>query len=206
MTQLNLTELAKQLSVSKGRVSQYVKAGKLDGCFDGEGRQRRFDVQKCATALGKRLDPGQMMGNGSGTQKAITTITEDGTLVPSEHPAGAAKLPSEDDDAYKMARTQIAMEDARTKRRNNAVGEGTYVLASEVAHQTRKQIAQEVAEFESVLRDGARRIADELGVDFKEARAILIDMWRSHRERRTKMLEVAAGKAEATEEEKEADI
>ena len=74
MTLLNSGDLAKALNVSKGRVSQYVSEGKLAGCFTGDGRARRFDLGKAATALGRQLDPGQMMGNGAGTRAAIRTV------------------------------------------------------------------------------------------------------------------------------------
>ena len=57
MVGLNTTELAARLAVSKARVSQYVSEGKLDGCYVGEGRARRFDLDKVATALGRRLHP-----------------------------------------------------------------------------------------------------------------------------------------------------
>ena len=35
---MNSTQLAQELGISKGRVSQYVAQGKLDGCFSGEGK------------------------------------------------------------------------------------------------------------------------------------------------------------------------
>jgi hypothetical protein len=206
MAQLNLTALAEQLNVSKGRVSQYVSEGKLEGCFEGVGRQRRFDLAKCAKALGKKLDPGQMMGNGGQTQKAISAISETGNLTRVDRPSGASGLKSDDDDGYKMARTQKAVEEARRLRRQNAEAEGVYVLASEVALQTKRLVAQEVAEFESVLRDGARQIADDLGVDFKKSRSILIEKWRAHRATRTKKLQVLSEGEQATDAEKEADI
>ncbi len=206
MTQLNLTALAEQLNVTKGRVSQYVGEGKLDGCFVGAGRQRRFDLAACAKALGKNLDPGQMMGNGGATRKAITAISKTGKVSRADHPGGASGLKPGDDDGYQMARTQKAVEEARRMRRQNAEAEGVYVLASEVALQTKRLLAQEIAEFESVLRDGARQIADELGVDFKTARSILIGKWRDHRGNRTKKLQSDAVVAQATDAEKTADI
>ena len=70
MELLTATQLAKKLDVTRGRISQYVSAGKLDGCFSGSGRQRRFDLDKVKAALQHRLDPGQMMGNGAVTKKA----------------------------------------------------------------------------------------------------------------------------------------
>ena len=206
MTQLNLTALAEHLNLSKGRISQYVSERKLDGCFEGAGRQRRFDLAKCVKALGKKLDAGQMMGNGDKTSKAISAISETGNLTRIDRPSGASGLKPGDDDGYKMARTQKAVEEARRMRRQNAEAEGVYVLASEVALQTKRLVAQEVAEFESVLRDGARQIADDLGVDFKKSRSILIEKWRAHRATRTKKLQAISDGVQATDAEQSADI
>ena len=46
------SELARIFGVSKQRVHQWVKEGKLNGCYTGEGHFRRFDLGKCAEALG----------------------------------------------------------------------------------------------------------------------------------------------------------
>lgn len=199
MAHLTATQLAAELNVSKGRISQYVSEGKLDGCFEGDGRQRRFDLKKVAAALGRRLDQGQLMGNGAETRGALEGIGGDGG-------AGARKLSDGDDDRYKLARTLKAEEEARRIRKQNAVDERSYVLKSEAALQTRRLVGQEVAEFESVMRDGARRIADELKVDFKTARTILVQTWRSHRARRAEKLDEAAGQARMNDAEKAADI
>ncbi len=202
MASVTSTELSKSLGVSAGRISQYVSEGKLDGCYSGSGRQRRFDLEKSFSALGRRLDKGQMLGNGAKTKAAISGAE----LRPSTEGQGATKLSDNDGDGYTLARTQKTQEEARRLRRQNAESEGTYVLASEVTLQTQKLIAQEIAEFESVLRDGARKIADDLGVDFKSARAILIDQWRSHRARRAEALTKRAASGSMTDAEKAADI
>lgn len=210
---INSTQLANQLGVSKARVSQYVSEGKLAGCFTGDGRSRRFDLAKCADALGKRLDPGQLMGNGAATKAALTKIQHDDTPAakPLTEPRreggnGAESLPGADPDRYELARIQKAEEEARKLRRQNAEAEGHYVLASEAAQITTRMIAQEIAEFETVLRDGARVIADKLGVDFKTARQHLVETWRTHRAGRAEALTVKADAAELTEAEAEENI
>ena len=211
MSGLSSSDLAKALGVSKGRVSQYVAGGQLDGCFSGDGRARRFDVDRVAAALGRKLDRGQMLGNGSATKAALKRIVEDESTVRSEqpvpqHPLGASTLPPEDISAYDMARTQIAMEDARKKRRENAMAEGQYVLADEVSRQVARAIGQELREFESVLRDGARRIADDLGVDFLKARQLLVETLRAHRTTRATALADEAQGLGLSDDEKASDI
>ncbi|MDN5789114.1 hypothetical protein [Pseudorhodobacter sp.] len=209
MAGLSATDLAKELGVSKGRVSQYVAAGQLEGCFRGDGRQRRFDPILVAKALGRNLDRGQMLGNGSGTKKALGRIADDPAPpledLPRSYPAGATEIKPADPSAYDMAKTQSAIEDARRKRRDNLLAEGQYVLADEVARQVARGIGQEIREFEAVLRDGARRIADDLGVDFLKARQLLVQTFRAHRSTRAASLADHAGGQELTEAEQAAD-
>lgn len=214
--QLTATELAGVLDLSKGRISQLVSGGQLKGCYSGDGRHRRFDLAKVAAALGRRLDPGQMLGNGAKTSEALARIpAEDPAPSPPQDPApappptglGATELPSRDPSRYELAKTLKAEEDARTARRRNSEAEGTLVLASVVANETMRQMAQEIAQIESsVIRTGARRIADELGVDFREARVILTEVWREYRTGRAAVKAEEAESADLTDDEQAEDF
>jgi hypothetical protein len=213
MTLLNSSDLAKALNVSPGRVSQYVSESKLDGCFTGDGRARRFDLDKVCMALGRRLHPGQMLGNGSDTRRAIATLKQDRPEADDDDPPARVPAPRDgsplagsDPARYEMARTQKAEEEARRLRRQNAEAEGTFVLASEVERQVARLIAQEIAEFEAVLRDGSRKVADKMGVDFKVVRQLMMDQWRAHRGARTKVLSDEAEAAEVSADERDKDI
>ena len=208
--QLSATELAQEMNLSKGRISQLVRDGRLDGCYRGDGRARRFDLNKAADALGHRLDPAQMLGNGAKTRQRLDEVE----LLSSAEPeratpdgAGATLLSAKDPTRYELARTQEVEEKARRARRQNEAEEGNWVLASEVVSETARQIQMEIAAIESaVLRTGARRIADELGVDFKAARAILTDVWREHRAHRSEQKAAEADAAQLSEAEKKADF
>lgn len=267
MGQVNATELAQALNVSKPRVSQYVSEGKLAGCYSGEGRARRFDLAACAKALGRTLDRGQMLGNGAATRRALREIAaaerapgldldgESGPLPgrtmaaamaratesttarqvrsmqasfsegvegevaeegagrgasaafrPAPAPRPDSELAPRDLDRWEMAKILKAEEEARRMRRINAEAEGTLALVSEVHLQVAQQIAQEVGEFETVLREGARQVADRLGVDFKAVRQILTEGWREHRAKRAAQLTQRAQSAGLTAAEKAADI
>lgn len=213
MQPVTATQLAKEIGVTKGRVSQMVSSGQLDGCFSGEGRARRFDVAKVANVLGQRLDQGQMLGNGASTQDALTKIRLEQKQQLAELPlgselrgTGATKVSDDDQDGYQMARTEKAIQEARKLRRMNAEAEGLYVLVSEVELQVKQMMAQEIAEFEQVMRVGARAVADEFGADFKSVRKILLDTWREHRGRRSKQLAEAGQAVELSKTEKEEDI
>lgn len=209
MTQVSSSQLAAELGVSAGRISQYVAEGKLDGCYSGERRARRFDLSKVKAALGRSLDPGQMMGNGAATKRQIDALPAERELpfTPRATPQKAdSELNPRDPDRYELARIISAEEKARRDRRDNLADEGTFVLASEVSRQVQRAVGQEVREFESVLRDGARRVADKLGVDFLVARKLLTDVWREHRAVREKVLAEGADQAAMTEAETEQDV
>lgn len=211
MSQLNATELAARLGLSKARISQYVAEGKLEGCFTGDGRSRRFDLGRVATALGQRLDLGQMLGNGAETRRALKDVATEPALplIPPAPRKSATPLPAdviEEPSRYDLARIQIAEEDARRKRRDNERDEGRWVLAEEVARESAKQLGQELAKFEIALRDGARDVADQFGIDFREVRQVLMRQWRAHRGARAQALAQDAEACQTSEAEKEADI
>lgn len=210
MSQLTTTELAQRLTVSKGRVSQWVSEGKLDGCYQGDGRSRRFDLEKCATALGRVLDKGQMLGNGVQTRKAIRQIKAEAELpiapVAPDRTRRDGRLDDADPDRLELAKIATAEENLRRLRRDNELVEGHYVLAEEAQRQMTRLIAQEIAEIETVLRDAARVVADKLGVEFKVVRQLLVVTWREHRAGRVAVLTEAAEAAEMTEAETAADI
>jgi len=221
---LTTTELAGALQVTKGRVSQWVKEQKVAGCYHGEGRARRFDLAKVAAALGKTLEPGQMMGNGAATRSRLKEIRQGGkgareddglnldAVDEEDAPPGkpvlrdGALLPQADPDRYELARIQKAEEEARRLRRQNQEAEGAFVLASEVEQAVARQMAQEIAEVETVLRDGARAVADRLGVDFKTVRLILVEAWRGHRGQRSQLLAQEANGRPMTAAEQDANF
>ena len=212
---MNGAQLAEVLGVSRARVQQYVAEGKLEGCFTGEGRGRRFDLDAVAARLGRALHPGQMMGNGAGTKRALQALAEPAAQpivprapvrVPEGVPPRDGELARNDPDRYELARTQKAEEEARRLRRQNQLDEGTLVLASEVERQVARRMAQELAEVDNVLRDAARRLADTMGVEFRAARKVLVDTWRAHRAGRAEALDAEAMAAEATDAEMAADF
>lgn len=211
MFRLSTTELATELSLTKGRISQYVSAGKLDGCFQGDGRARRFDPGLVAAALGRGLDKGQMGGNGLGTRRAIraikaSEITSPQNVQSSPPPRQDGPLKEEDPDRLELAKIQTAEENLRRIRRDNQLAEGQYVLAAEVERQVSGVVRREIGQVDAFLREGARAIADQMGVDFKTVRKTLIDLWRAHRARRADDIGTAGDAAGMSAAEAEADI
>lgn len=211
MQTLNATELAARLNLSKGRISQLVSEGRLEGCFSGDGRSRRYDPEMVALKLKGSLDQGQMLGNGAATSKAISDVLAGGSgETPAQKPASGKSsdgaLPESDDDGYRMARQAKLSEEVRRIRRQNELDEGTMVLASEVERQVEKVLGQEIAQVEEMLRTGARAVADKFGVDFRAVRQILLEVWRAQRQVRSVGLDEQADAAEMSDAEKAADI
>lgn len=223
MAELTTTELAARLGLSKGRISQYVSEGKLAGCYRGDGRSRRFDLAAATAALGRGLDLGQMTGNGLNTRRALREIEAAQNVGAPADPAPAPRqveavrpeprpaavplpLTPAEPDRLEMATILAKEEQARKLRRDNERDEGNWVLASEVRQNVARAMAQELAEFESVIRDTARAIADVYGLDFREVRKVMMDRWREHRQNRMSQAQTAAGTAAMSEAETEANV
>lgn len=202
MTQVSSSELAIRLDVSKGRVSQWVTEGKLRGCFTGDGRARRFDLDAVLVALGRNLDTAQSLGNGRATLAAIGAIAD-------------PELPDDlDDDGltnvnkarYDTARTMLIEERARAARYDNAQREGSLVLVSEVEAQVLAQIGLEMAQIESFLRAAAKDVASATGADARKVRAALTAAWRRHRGERAVASDTRVSGAKPSPAERVADF
>ena len=193
------TELAERMGVDRSRISHLLREGKLEGTYSGEGRERRFDVARVASALNMRLSLGQQTGNGARAAAARAAIADSdragGPPDPdqqrrlADHHARAAAIIAK----AKADRAELEVADLR---RRQAAQEGRWVLASEVQREVRAAIGSEIAEFEAALRMAARRIADQTGSDFREVKRILAECWREHRARRAEMLQDEAEAAQ----------
>lgn len=203
---VNQARLAELLQLTPARISQLTSAGRLAGCFEGEGRARRYDPEKVAARLQGVLDPGQKLGNGAQTMRAAQAILSDAPPPAAKAPKTDGASAPGDSDSYQLLREQKLAEETKKLRRQNDLDAGTLVLASEVERQVAKVLRQEIAEVEEMLRRGARAVADRLGVDFRTVRQILNETWRAQRQTRSDVLAGQADTAQMTEAEQEADI
>lgn len=178
------SEVARELQVSRARVSQLTADGTLEGCFVGQGHGRRYSLTMVADRLNNTLDPGQALGNGAARAAAADALV--GSVVPKDGAVPKPQPPAVDTDAlrYQRARAISAEETAKDLQRKNALAEGTFLLAAEVESQVAQQIGQEIAKFEGVFADAARLVADELNVPKGEVLKLLRNAWRKHREGR----------------------
>ena len=171
---VNAKGLAELFGKSKGAVSQWVSSGKLDGCFEGSGRDRRFDVAKCAEALNLRMDLGQRLGNAAGTEAARKRVLADTKPADAKKQAFDGLLKDDDDTRFKLIKTATAEEELRRRRRQNEQEEGRYVLRDEVDREAASLLSGEIAQFEAMLNALARKAADRFGVPFVEVQLLLI--------------------------------
>lgn len=209
---LRATDLADKLGVSRVRITQMVKAGQLDGCFTGEGRARRFDLNAVSERLGHKLDPGQMMGNGAMTKERLKGLAQEGVspdgLNFDDEPEGSksgSPLPQSDPGRYELARILKAEEDARKARLDNERREGTWVLASEVGHRVARAMASEIVQFEVFLKEAANEIY-ESAEEAKHFRVELMKLWRDYRSTRSNAAEIEALAAELSDAEEKEDF
>lgn len=191
------SELAELLGVTRARVSQWVAEGRLDGCYFGTGRLRRFDAEQCARALGKALDPGQMLGNGAKTKTALRKLVDE--LPARKRFQFATELEQDEGEQarYEVARTQKAEEEARRLRRQNLEAEGQYVLAVEVQRTRDVMINEERRQLRSVIAEGARQVAEKLGADREKTETILLSAWQTSLGGRMTVDDREAGQAPA---------
>lgn len=80
------------------------------------------------------------------------------------------------------------------------------VLVSEVQQQIGRIMAQEIAEFEALMREAAIVLADTYGLEARAVRQVLLDEWRTHRMARRDALKDEVKTAELSEDERAADI
>lgn len=204
---LTTTELADKLCLSKGRISQLVKSGKLiEGHdFTGSGRQRRFNLNNCIDTLRHTLDVSQAVANGAKTTAQIDAIASGPRKTSTQMPQDE-DLPKQATARLNEIRVKRAELDLRRSLREEQVEEGRWVDVDEVRRATQKLIGQEVAETEAWLKDAARLIADKNGLNFKEVRADLRASWRKQRGDRADALKKAAADAEMSEREQQGNF
>lgn len=198
MRHVRASDLAAALGITKGRVSQLVAEGRLDGCFTGEGRDRRFDLERAAQALDRRLDPSQTLGNGAAAFAARRAVLGEGP-EPAPEPT-----PRADDPLTRLAaaRAENAELDARRKRREEMLAAGRYVLADEVARAQAAAVARALDALERHHLEAVRRLAEAAGHDIRTALAEARDAWRDQRRRLSADFAAAADAATHTEAER----
>ncbi|MFL9824361.1 hypothetical protein [Rhodoplanes sp. SY1] len=161
---------AQLIGVSAGRVSQYIREGKLDGAaLVGEGRGAGIRVAVAQEQLRRRLDIGQRLGNGIGTRLAPPAAATDATAAPADvlpfaappapptAPVGSAVDPI--DERIRQAKLEGIERENRKRAEEEAARAGRYVLADQTRAEMVRLARDMLTVFEGALVDLATAIA-----------------------------------------------
>lgn len=131
-------EFALMIGVSPGRVSQYISEGKI-GPEDlvGTGQRARIKVNQAKEKLKLRLDPGQRLGNGLGTN------------LSTPKPDAPASESDELDRKIKQAKLETSEAQLRKLKEDENYRKGMYVLATDASAEAGRLAANLLQHFES---------------------------------------------------------
>ena len=156
------SQFAAMIGVSRGRVSQWLRAGKIDGAaLIGEGRAARIDVDLARRQLDARLDLGQRLGaNG----KAALAFDATNSAL----------------KAARLRQLTLANERAEEEAR---LREGRYVAADDVRKEMGRIAGRLIVSFEGALPELAEAIAANSLMPQRDALYVLRASWRAIRTR-----------------------
>lgn len=136
--EVSKTEFAALAKVSAGRVSQWIAEGKIGpGEMLGEGRSAKIRVEPAFEKLKLRLDSGQRLGNGLGTNLSAAK------------PETPASESDELDRKIKQAKLETSEAQLRKLKEDENYRKGIYVLASDASAEAGKLVANLLQHFES---------------------------------------------------------
>lgn len=180
------TAFAELMGVSKGRVSQWLKEGKIDGdALEGDGRSAKIKVDVAKSQLEERLDPTQKLGlNGLRPGRVETEP---------EQPTAERRIADLKVQQAELTTTRLAREEAAAA--------GRYVRASDVQRTLGESNSRLMQAFEGGLQDMALAIAAHFGVSAREAKHILKQAFREVRARNASLFrDVADGAPETVDD------
>lgn len=190
-------EFAALIGVSPGRVSQYLKEGRISpAAVEGEGRNARIRVEQAKADLRTALDVGQRLGNGIGTKLdpiAPRSPTERRGFEPPIIINGI-------DQEIKEQK----LEEIRRKNRNAAISDamakGTLIRAADARASVSKVASDMTTLFESLLTDFATVVATEFKVPQRDVLHLLRGEFRNVRVKLAKSMRDAAAELPETDE------
>jgi transcriptional regulator with XRE-family HTH domain len=171
------SEFAAMIGVSRGRVSQWLRAGQIDdAALIGEGRAARINVEVARRQLDARLDLGQRLGaNG----KALVSFDDTDTAL----------------KAARLRQLELANERAADEAK---LREGRYIVADDARQEMGRIAGRLIASFEGALPELADAIVANSSMSQRDALHVLRASWRTIRARLSRL------EAEATLAEPEA--
>lgn len=192
---ISKSEFATLCNVSAGRVSQWIKEGKITGeAIVGAGQRARIRRSIAQAQLQSRLDTNQRFGlNGLSTRLAPTPSPT--TIAPAApQPALTLVDPANNiDDRIKAERLRQSEMTSREMAEKEAARRGLYVLASDVQKQMNTLGDQMMAQFNGAMNDLANALAAEFNL---VPRDVLHALRTTYRAIRTKQAAALGREAE----------
>ena len=144
-------------NVSKGRVSQWIAEGKIDGdALDGEGRDAKVRVPIALAQLKKRLNIDQRFGNGLGTRLDLRLVSPAPTDEPVEPPP---PRPPTVEEKIALERLEQLQRNNRQAAKEEATRAGLLTDAEDARRQFGRIAQSMVTVFEGALTDLATSIS-----------------------------------------------
>lgn len=196
---LSKGEFAKLISVSAGRVSQYISEKKLTGeALVGEGRGQRIRVQQALAQLKVRLDIDQRL-----SANGINTNLDHGGR---DKPPPSFEAPVSDplreplfqaptdrvEEQIKAERLESLRRQNRKLAEEEAARAGRYVIASDAEQQLGRALALQMSWFEGVLGELAAAVCSQFSLSNRDVVHCLRTSLREARERSSAAMQAQA--------------
>jgi hypothetical protein len=174
-------EYAGLKGVTAGRVSQWIREGKIDGgALVGHGRFARIHVETANQQLLDRLDGAQMLGNGLGTD-LIAGDADD--LAPDAPRLAIGRTRDPVSDAIAKARLEKLQRDNRQAQREELAARGIYTPTVDAQAAMTAGFASMLNVFEGSLADFASALAAKFGIPQRDVLHLLKAEFRQVRAR-----------------------
>lgn len=164
-------EFARRCNVTAGRVSQWISQGKIHGkALVGEGRAARINEAVAKQQLARRLDVGQRMGNGLGTN-----------LKPLESSPIATPVTDTVADLIQSEKLEQLRRANREGARQEAIAAGLLTDAVSVRQVVGREVARLVSSFDGGLANFASAIAAQFKLPQRDVLHLLRAEFRKWR-------------------------
>ncbi len=187
---MSKAEFAALISVSAGRVSQYLSAGQIHGrAIEGEGRFARIRPEIAIGQLGLTIDPSQ--GYGANGKAPTASCKKQADFPRAERRASAAELPlrspateeEEEDLAEQLARERLQQQRYKTAQmeRQEKAEAGIYTRTEDVRREIGRASSEAFKVMEQGLPDLATAVAEAFNFPQRDIQKALTRKWREIR-------------------------
>ena len=184
MESVSKGEFAAMISVSRPRVSQFLKDGKIYGpAIDGDGHRSRIHPEIAIQQLGISIDPTQ--GYGANGKAAMATPTARQPQQPSVAPAADTPFREQDKISEQLAQERLKQQQYKTAQmeREELASAGVYMRTADARRETGRAVGDAFKVMEQGLPDMATALSEEFSLPQRDLQKALSRVWRDVRER-----------------------